>query len=269
MGRLVDIDLVIDEVARRKYEWQSILDKNKGRVENPEAIKELVYEDENILDFLKKLKMQNMERLVDIDTLRKEIEKKDYEIFPDNDGKMRIVTTPTELEQGWLNALQWMRKLLDTLPEPQESKDDIDLVKAEVERLKSIAENRMENIPPLEHPETVDEEYLKHMTRSREAKMDGLGGQVEAYTNVLFFLDTLNEPIVMHTPRYAPPEPQELNVDLEKGMDKFYGIYRDDNGNTFDKEDNEPCFDWKNAELSEHEMELARYFYELGRNSKL
>ena len=68
---------------------------------------------------------------------------------------------------------------------------DAEKLKAEVERLKSIAENRLENIPTIEHPETVDEEYLIHITRSREAKMDGLGGQIEAYTNVLSFLDTL------------------------------------------------------------------------------
>lgn len=32
-------------------------------------------------------------------------------------------------------------------------------------------------------------------------------------------------------------------------------------------EDDEPCFDWKEDELSEHEMHIASHFYELGKNS--
>ena len=48
-------------------------------------------------------------------------------------------------------------------------------------------------------------------------------------------------------------------------MDKFYGMYRDKTGATYDIGDDEPCFDWKEDELSEHEMRLARHFYELGK----
>ena len=52
-------------------------------------------------------------------------------------------------------------------------------------------------------------------------------------------------------------------VDLESEMDKFYGMYRK-NGITYDKSDNEVCFDWKDAELSKNEICLAKHFFELG-----
>ena len=61
---------------------------------------------------------------------------------------------------------------------------------------------------------------------------------------------------------------QELPVDLEKEMDKYYGMYRDKTGKTYDIKDDEPCFDWKEDELSEHERRIARYFYELGLNTR-
>ena len=57
---------------------------------------------------------------------------------------------------------------------------------------------------------------------------------------------------------------EQPEVDLEKEMDKYYGMYRDKTGKTYDIENDEPCFDWEEDELSEHEMRLARHFYELG-----
>ena len=57
---------------------------------------------------------------------------------------------------------------------------------------------------------------------------------------------------------------EQPEVDLEKEMDKYYGMYRDKAGETYDIEDDEPCFDWKEDELSENKMHMARYFYELG-----
>lgn len=60
---------------------------------------------------------------------------------------------------------------------------------------------------------------------------------------------------------------QYKEIDLEKEMDKFYGIYRK-NGITYDKSDNEVCFDWKDDELSDHEIRLAKYFFELGLKSQ-
>ena len=60
---------------------------------------------------------------------------------------------------------------------------------------------------------------------------------------------------------------KQPEVDLEKEIDKYYGMYRDKAGETYDIEDDEPCFDWKEDELSENKMHMARYFYELGKKS--
>lgn len=57
-------------------------------------------------------------------------------------------------------------------------------------------------------------------------------------------------------------------VDLEKEMDKYYGMYRDTNGKTYDYDNNEPCFDWKEDGLAEHKLRFARHFYELGLNAR-
>jgi hypothetical protein len=61
---------------------------------------------------------------------------------------------------------------------------------------------------------------------------------------------------------------EQPEVDLEKEMDKFYGIYRDDKGETYDVKDNEPCFDWKEDELAGHELHIAIHFYVLGLNER-
>lgn len=53
-------------------------------------------------------------------------------------------------------------------------------------------------------------------------------------------------------------------VDLEREMDKFYGVHRDKQGITRDIKDGEVCFDWKDDQLSNHEMRIAKHFYELG-----
>lgn len=63
-------------------------------------------------------------------------------------------------------------------------------------------------------------------------------------------------------------KPVVPEVDLEKEFDKFYRVYRDKTGKTYDIEDNEPCFDWKEDELAKHEIHIARHFYELGLNAR-
>ena len=105
----------------------------------------------------------------------------------------RYAYKETDGDTSYDQEISWLKSLRNRIvwKPSEEYKVTIDLVKAEVKRLKGIAEKRMENIPPIKHSWTMDEECLKHMTRSREAKMDGLGGQIEAYTNVLSFLDAL------------------------------------------------------------------------------
>ncbi len=57
-------------------------------------------------------------------------------------------------------------------------------------------------------------------------------------------------------------------VDLEKEIDKFYGMYRKD-GQTFSLEDNEECLDWKIDCNPEFKKYFAKYFFELGIYSQL
>ena len=61
---------------------------------------------------------------------------------------------------------------------------------------------------------------------------------------------------------------EQPDVELEKEMDKFYGMYRDKNGKTYAVEDDEPCFDWKEDELSAHDMRIARHFWDKGYNAR-
>ena len=77
---------------------------------------------------------------------------------------------------------------------------------------------------------------------------------IQDYDNLLSFITSLQQ--------------EQLEVDLEKEMDKFYGMYRNDKGETYDIEDNEPCFDWKEDELAEHELHIAHHFYKLGLNAR-
>ena len=58
-----------------------------------------------------------------VQKIREEIEKKKQRIWPTNTGEMGVVDTPKQLVQGWLNALTWMEKLIDSLPEEPASKD--------------------------------------------------------------------------------------------------------------------------------------------------
>lgn len=53
--------------------------------------------------------------LIDKDALVAEIEKQRQLIFPQNTGEMKVSDVPKQLEQGWLNALSWMKKTIDTL----------------------------------------------------------------------------------------------------------------------------------------------------------
>lgn len=64
---------------------------------------------------------------------------------------------------------------------------------------------------------------------------------------ILLFLDTL----------------EMKEADLEKEIDKFYGMYRK-NGITFSIEDNQECLDWKEDCNPDFEIGFARHFFELG-----
>lgn len=55
--------------------------------------------------------------------LLKAIEQKRQAIWPTYTGEMAPATVPTDLEQGWLNALKWMENLINSLPAGQPNND--------------------------------------------------------------------------------------------------------------------------------------------------
>ena len=95
----------------------------------------------------------------------------------------------------------------------------------------------------------IDAEKIRsEVERIKEA---GCASPISVCNDILSFIDFLQQ--------------EQPEVDLEKEMDKYYGMYRDKTGKTYDIKDGEPCFDWKEDGLSEHEMRFARHFYELAR----
>ena len=58
-----------------------------------------------------------------------EIEKRKYEVFPTDDGKIRVCATPNQIQSGWLNALKWVR---DTIASLQQEQPEVDLDNHEI-----------------------------------------------------------------------------------------------------------------------------------------
>lgn len=74
----------------------------------------------------------------------------------------------------------------------------------------------------------------------------------------------INENGVYECTGFCEKEQEYPNVDLEKELDKFYGMYRK-GGQTYDIKDGEKCADWKEMCNPDFEIALVRHFYELGR----
>ena len=53
-----------------------------------------------------------------VQLIKEEIEKKRQLIWPTNTGEMKVVDTPNQLIQGWLNCLKWIEDFIDSIPEP-------------------------------------------------------------------------------------------------------------------------------------------------------
>lgn len=58
---------------------------------------------------------------------------------------------------------------------------------------------------------------------------------------------------------------KEQPVDLEKEIDDYYEMYRDEKGIAHDKDNGEICCDWKTGGREISICLMARHFYELGR----
>lgn len=158
---------------------------------------------------------------------------KDAIYFLETAKKHYASTSEIELTIEWLKSLKPQAK--------QEQKEQTTLEYLPKEKVYDIIDK------------LTDLSYSKLIPfKSRESqKID------EISTDILCLLD------------YPIEKKQEQKpVDLEKEMDKYYGMYRDNAGETYDIEDNERCFDWKEDELSENKMRMARHFYELGLKAK-
>ena len=84
----------------------------------------------------------------------------------------------------------------------------------------------------------------------KETESDVYFGKINLLKKQLSFLGTI----------------EVKEVDLEKEIDKFYGMYRKD-GQTFSLEDNEECVDWKVDCNPKFEKAFAKHFFELGLNA--
>ena len=90
---------------------------------------------------------------------------------------------------------------------------------------------------------------------SSDRKIDWFAGKLFAITCLEVFLDTLDT---------LKERNNDKEIDLEKEIDKFYGMYRK-NGRTFSTENNEECLDWKVDCNPDFEIAFAKHFFELGK----
>lgn len=60
-----------------------------------------------------------MNKYIEAEKLIAEIERRRYEVFPTNDGEVRVCATPNQIQSGWLNALKWMREVITSLQQEQ------------------------------------------------------------------------------------------------------------------------------------------------------
>lgn len=138
----------------------------------------------------------------------------------------------------------------------------IEKIRAEIERLKK--DNEI----------SEDKDYAQY-------ELDVACGYDMACDDILSFLDALEEPEKQSSPTIKEPidgilyaaacgiknATEKAKVDLEKEIDKFYGVVRK-NGKTYDEKDGELCFDPKDDETYEHELRFASHFFNLGKNAK-
>lgn len=54
-------------------------------------------------------------KLIDKDAVVTMVEERRQLIRPKNDSKVRVADVPTHIEQGWLNALTWVRDSINSL----------------------------------------------------------------------------------------------------------------------------------------------------------
>ena len=158
-----------------------------------------------------------------------EIEKQRQLIFPKNTGEMKVADVPKPLEQGWLNALSWMKKTIDTLEvkDPYEQRVQYDSIKTGI---KAHAETYSFNIKSeLFNQLTKEQQKLWR----KEIEQACISGGDAGYS-------------LAKDPRYKE-NLKVKEVDLEKILIGFQNRYAYENG----------------GELPSA-IEIAKHFFELG-----
>ena len=92
--------------------------------------------------------------------LLKAIEQKRQAIWPTDTGEMAPATVPTDLEQGWLNALKWMENLINSLPAEHTS-----------EELEYLATSLEETIGTSPHSRETIISYLQQAAQWQKEQM--------------------------------------------------------------------------------------------------
>lgn len=158
---------------------------------------------------------------------------------------------------------------------------------AEIETWIDIAEKRINNNAPIEHPETIDEEKLKYLQKTRESKITWLDGQEEALKKVLSIITSLQQeqPTKGYDEKYLNEKITKAKkswdgVDVDKYMDDVRGREQPeidlekeiDNyiaDNFSEAHDGVLLSDASGTELMITDISLiARHFYELGLNAR-
>lgn len=75
-------------------------------------------------------------KYIDSDKLIAKIGERKYEVFPTGDGKVRVCSTPNQIQSGWLNALKWVCETITSL---QQEQPEVDLEKF-TEKIKTFQE---------------------------------------------------------------------------------------------------------------------------------
>jgi len=112
-------------------------------------------------------------------------------------------------------------------------------------------------------------EFEKEFNRFKQITgMINFPAHMEVYKRIILWFmawgaDNLPNLNKVTDPNGLDFQQEQPEVDLEKELDKFYGMYRKD-GKTYDITDDEEVSDWKEDGNSWFKIEFARHFYELG-----
>jgi 6-phosphogluconate dehydrogenase len=116
---------------------------------------------------------------------------------------------------------------------------DADKLIAEIERRKNQTERRINNIVPIRRKDTMDEEQLAKIELRDKVDKAYLNGVLITLSDILSFITSLQQ--------------EQPEVDLLKALDDYY---------------NKEEFGPSDAIEYEIHKDIARHFYELGKNAR-